>query len=146
MAENVFSSAQENTYQSVSSTYDTNDASVNETHTRIYEYMASTIKLDEMSIPLIDNIDSNSTIDASTNQHKDAVESNANSNVFETKGNTSPSKAMAIGFTYPLLRINDHYYTNNDIVYFSLETTGFIPTIMVKLECSYNDILKAKFN
>jgi len=50
---------------------------------------------------------------------------------------------MAIGFTYPLLRINDHYYTNNDIVYFSLETTGFIPTIMVKLECSYNDILKA---
>lgn len=143
MAENVFSSAQENTYQSVSSTYDTSDTSVNETHTRIYEYMASTIKLDEMSIPLIDNIDSNSTIDASTNQHKDAVESNANSNVFETKGNTSPSKAMAIGFTYPLLRINDHYYTNNDIVYFSLETTGFIPTIMVKLECSYNDILKA---
>ena len=144
MANNVFSSSQENTFQSVTTSYENNsqDSSVNNTHTRIYEYFASTIELDEMSIPLIDDIDSNSKIDSSTGQHDDAKNSNTNSIPFETKGNLSPSKNLAVGFNYPLLRINDHYYGDNDIVYFSLETTGFIPTIMVKLECSYNDILK----
>mgnify|MGYP003571246972 CR=1 FL=1 len=42
-----------------------------------------------------------------------------------------------------MLRINDHYYGNGDIKYFSLETIGFIPTIEVTLECGFNDILKA---
>ena len=142
MAENVFSNPQENTYKSITTNQTNNDASTNETHTRIYEYIATTIQLDEMSIPLVDNIDSNSTIDASTKQHQDASSNNANSNIYKTEGNNSPSKALDVGFAYPLLRINDHYYTNNDITYFELDSTGFIPTIMVKLECSYNDILK----
>ena len=139
---NVFSAPQENTFQNVTTTNDQQDVSVNETHTRIYEYMATTIELDEMSIPIIENIDSNATIDSSTGQHEDVANSNLASTPFETKGNTSPSKSMAIGFSYPLLRINDHYYSNDDIVYFSLESVGFIPTIMVKLSCAFNDILK----
>lgn len=143
MSTNVFSSAQENTFQNVTTTNNTSntDASVNKTHTRIYEYMASTIQLDEMSIPIIDDIDSDATISSSTGQHVDA-NNNINSTPFETLGNKSPNKAMEIGFSYPLLRINDHYYGEGDIVYFALKTIGFIPTIMVKLECSFNDIIK----
>ena len=96
MANNVFSSSQENTFQSVTTSYENNsqDSSVNNTHTRIYEYFASTIELDEMSIPLIDDIDSNSKIDSSTGQHDDAKNSNTNSIPFETKGNLSPSKII----------------------------------------------------
>ena len=139
---NVMSSADENTYQNISNTDSAQDTSTTIEHTRIYEYFASTIQLDEMSIPIIDNIDSNSTIDPSTKQHIDAS-NNINSNPYETKGNLSPSKTMAIGFMYPLLRINDHYYGENDIKYFSMETIGFIPTIEVTLECTYNDILKS---
>jgi hypothetical protein len=39
---------------------------VNTTHTRIYEYLATTIQLDEMSMPVVDNIDSEGVIDPST--------------------------------------------------------------------------------
>ena len=59
---NVFSNPEQNTYKSVSSTNpNEQDSSTvsNETHTRIYEYIPSAIKLDEMSIPLQEDIDSN---------------------------------------------------------------------------------------
>jgi len=116
--------------------------SVNTTRTRIYEYISSTIKLDEMSINLIDNIDSDAAIDSSTKQHIDSAGNNLSTIPFKTEGNRSPNKIMLTGFAYPLLRINDHYYGENDIKYFSIESVGFIPTIQVTLECVFNDILK----
>jgi len=122
---NVWSSAADNTYQAVTTTNTSTDVSTNEQHTRIYEYLSTTIKLDEMSVPLHDNVDSNSEIDASTGQHK--MGSNENNNPFQTSGNNSPSKEMTVGVTYPLLRINDHYYTDTDIKYFSLSCVGLIP-------------------
>lgn len=140
---NVFaqSDSADNTYQSIEKPNNQQDVSVNTTHTRIYEYFASTIQLDEMSIPIIDNIDSDGVINPFSGQHLDAS-SNLNENPYDTRGNLSPDKINTIGFVYPLLRINDHYFSNNDVKYFSLETVGFIPTIEVILECTFNDMLK----
>lgn len=139
--DNVFSNAADNTYQSIKSSNDNSDVSVNTVHTRIYEYIPTTIKLDEMSMSLNNDDSADSTIDPSTKQHKDSS-SNINENINQTVGNLSPDKVMNIGFEYPLLRINDHYYGSAEIKYFSLETIGFIPTIEVTLNCIYNDILK----
>lgn len=136
---NVFSSSQNNQYQSVYSNIE-DDSSTNATHTRIYQYLAPTIELDEMSLPLYDNINSNSQIDSSSGMHFSS--NNTNSNPFQTSGNNSPDKSQTIGIVYPLLRINDHYFTNEDIVEFSLACEGFIPTIEVYLETSYNDLIK----
>lgn len=125
---NVWASSANNAYQSVLTASDTASAtnvSTNETHTRIYEYLASTIELDEMSIPLHDDIDSNMNIDPSTGQHTES--SNENSDPFQTTGNQSPSKQLSIGVQFPLLRVNDHYFTDHDIKYFSLSSAGLIP-------------------
>lgn len=139
-ASNVFSNAQDNQYQSIYSNVE-EDVSTNTTHTRIYQYMGPTIQLDEMSLPLYDNINSNADIDQSTGMHKDA-NNNANHNPYQTQGNFSPDKFQTIGIVYPLLRINDHYFTNEDIVEFSLACEGFLPTIEVYIETSYNDLIK----
>lgn len=145
MSQNVFeqSSPVNNTYQSIEKSDNEQNSSANSTHTRIYEYIATTIQLDEMSVPIEDNYDSNGNIDSSTRQHVDAIGDNTNQNPHETAGNMSPDKSISIGFTYPLIRINDHYYGGESIKYFSLETVGFIPTIELILDCQYNDILKA---
>ena len=68
MNTNVFeqSAPANNTFQLIEKSDKTN-TSTNEMHTRIYEYLSTSIQLDEMSIPIVDNIDSNATIDASTN-------------------------------------------------------------------------------
>ena len=143
MSQNVFEQCAptNNTYQSIEKSNNQQDVSVNTTHTRIYEYIPTTIQLDEMSMPLVDNIDSDGVIDPSSGWHLDSS-SNLNEDPYQTRGNLSPDKLNTIGFVYPLLRINDHYYGNGDIKYFSLETVGFIPTIEVTLECGFNDILK----
>lgn len=144
MNTNVFeqSAPANNTFQSIEKP-DKANTSTNEVHTRIYEYLSTTIQLDEMSIPIVDNIDSNATIDGSTNQHVDAIGDNTNRNPHETRGNRSPDKSLLIGFSYPLIRINDHYYGQESIKYFCMESIGFIPTIELVLECQFNDILKA---
>ena len=140
---NVFaqSDSADNTFQQIEKSNDQQDVSVNTTHTRIYEYIPTTIQLDEMSMPVMDDIDSDGVIDPSSGQHLDSS-SNLNEDPYQTQGNLSPDKLNTIGFVYPLLRINDHYYGNGNIKYFSLETIGFIPTIEVTLECGFNDILK----
>lgn len=139
---NVFTSANSNQYQSVySNDSSIADGSTNDTHTRIYQYTASTIPLDEMSLPLYDNINNNSEIDNSTGLHNDAIP-NANNNPYKTSGNNSPSKSQTVGVCYPLLRINDHYFTDEDIVEFTLACEGFLPTIEVYIETSFNDLIK----
>ncbi len=144
MSQNVFeqSAAINNTYQTIEKSADQQDVSVATTHTRIYEYKATTIELDEMSMNIVDNGDSNGAIDPSTRQHVDATGDNTNVNPLESQGNLSPDKTLSIGFSFPLIRINDHYYGYETIKYFCMETVGFIPTIELTLECQYNDILK----
>jgi hypothetical protein len=94
-----------------------------------------------MSLPLYDNINNNSEIDNSTGLHNDAIP-NANNNPYKTSGNNSPSKSQTVGVCYPLLRINDHYFTDEDIVEFTLACEGFLPTIEVYIETSFNDLIK----
>lgn len=140
---NAIASAEDNTYSNIA-VDSSQDVSINKTHTRIYEYRSSTIQLDEMSIPVVDDDGSNATIDPSTGQHLDASAGNLSGvEPYKTSGNRSPQKSMEIGFSYPLLRINEHYFSANDIAYFELASVRFLPTIEVKLECSYNDLLKS---
>ena len=64
---NVFaqSDSADNTFQQ-RDTSNSIDTSTETTHTRIYEYKATTIELDEMSMNIVDNGDSNGAIDSST--------------------------------------------------------------------------------
>ena len=142
---NVFESATDNTYSSIQTpnlSSSQNSSTQEAVHTRIYEYIPSSIQLDEMSLPLADNIDSDNSIDPSSGQHTDVSDLNGNSNPYQTQGNKSPSRLLSIGFSYPLIRINDHYFAGDNIKYFSLETTSFIPTIELIIECQYNDLMK----
>ena len=99
MSQNVFEQCAptNNTYQSIEKSNNQQDVSVNTTHTRIYEYLPTTIQLDEMSMPVIDNIDSDGVIDPSSGWHLDSS-SNLNEDPYQTRGNLSPDKLNTIGF------------------------------------------------
>ena len=147
---NVFSNSNENIYQNIITNTPSNNTPEKTVHTRIYKLFDASIQLDEMSIPVFDNIDTpfkttgedTSASYATLSETGYKNDSDVDSDPFQTAGNTSPKKSMGIGFLYPLIRINDHYYIDNDIKYFSLESVGFIPTIELILECKFNDILK----
>lgn len=141
----VWSSASENTYQSVTVNNDNSDVSTEAVHTRIYKYSDPTIQLDEMSVPLLSDggISPGSMIDPSTGMHENSKDvANINSNSLNTTGTNAHSSEMTIGSLYPLIRINDRYFNHKDIKYFSLETAGFLPTITLELLSVSNEMQK----
>lgn len=83
-------------------------------HTRIYEKFPPTIQLDEMSMPL-DGMFNGNQENVSTGMTSD-TSSNIQGKNYTTVGNNGVDATLSIGFTYPLIRINDNYYTHNSIV------------------------------
>lgn len=49
---------------------------------------------------------------------------------------------MSIGVTYPLLRINDHYFAPGEIIYFELATVNFTPTVDFRFRIKSTEMLK----
>lgn len=105
-------------------------------HTRIYQMFKSTIELDEMSLSIEGT---NSLVDPSTGIHTDALNSNVNT---KPVGGPNGNIVKSVGSSSPLIRINDAYFSGGQIVKFQLETTGFLPTIMVELRTQTADLVK----
>ena len=49
---------------------------------------------------------------------------------------------LDIGKTYPLIRINDHYFSADEIKYFEVSCFGFLPTMTLKVETVAKDLVK----
>lgn len=108
-------------------------------HTRIYEQAFDTkIQLDEMSLNFSGTA---SIIDPSTGQHID--NSNVSAPPPENTGSAYTSNiTKQVGNVAPLIRINDAYYSSNNVAKLVMDTTGFIPTIILTLVVENQDILK----
>jgi hypothetical protein len=73
-------------------------------HTRIYKMTDPTIQLSELSIP----VNSNTQDD---NKEKSDSENNANEPIpDENKTDSLTGNNEAVGLSYPLIRIADHYF------------------------------------
>ena len=137
----VWSFSNDNIYQSVT----VNNQNISQPkleHTRIYMYQDKTIECPKMSISLNMDIAADNTVDQSTGLYNGTQNLNINSDDVVTKGNKTVDYKMDIGFSFPLIKINDHMYTHNDIKKCVISTTSFIPTIELLLETNSNDILK----
>lgn len=131
---------------------------------RIYQAFAPTIVVDELSVSF-QNADGNFyrtvnnenrlTTDSSTAHSISSDTSDKTKTIRDysgltdndiNNGNNPPglgtNQIYGRGFYCPVLRINDHYFAKNEIVYFELETKNFLPTILVKIRTSLKDLNK----
>lgn len=137
---NVFSNANDNVYNSLQQNNNQQN-NQSDQHTRIYKYSDSTIVLDEMSMPILQGTSNSSVNDVSSN-NTDQDSNNINGKTGTTAGNKSPDQVLSIGTSYPLIRINDHYYTHTDIKKLVISSVDFVPTLELELSVFHNDILK----
>ena len=134
----VWEDTKKNTYAQVGQS--TQNAETETEHTRIYEKFPPTIQLDEMSMPL-DGMFNGNQENVSTGMTAD-TSSNIQGKNYTTVGNNGVDATLSVGFTYPLIRINDNYYTHNSIVQFSVESAGFLPKMQLRLKTIDNTVLK----
>ena len=114
--------------------------------TRIYKYSEPTIQLDELSLPMDGN---NTPINPATGMHYSADSSTATyANVEDMSAGSQklsgnqPDITLEVGATYPIIRINDYYFSQKEIDRMEISCTGFIPTISLEITTANNDLLK----
>lgn len=129
--------------------------------TRILQLNHTKVTVDEMSLD-IDGKKTTISSDLQTGETAIAVEggeiqgeTQANDNSTVT-GTTSPkpeqpgNKASATtgdvvlsaGISYPLIRINDHYFSPQEIISFELATVNFVPTVDFRFRIKSPEMLK----
>lgn len=156
-AENVFSSADSNSFTQAGTNNVENE--VSQDHTRIYSTNDANIVLDELSM-LIDDTNKSQKEDNELPDGSDLTKDTTTeidipaTEEFYLRENNLSNK----GTTYPLIRINDQYYREKDIEFFSMETgynknyldysryqmpmNGFVPTMTLIVRTNDTDSLK----
>jgi hypothetical protein len=59
-----------------------------------------------------------------------------------TRGDSGEDPLASAGVTYPLIRINDHYFSPDEIKSFELSTIGFVPTAKLHFVIKSTTMLK----
>ena len=142
-APSVLSNSASNIYNELTAPAD----EAGHTRTRIYKYSDPTIKVDELSIPLDGQ---NTPVNQDTGMHypssSEGSEKYANVDTAQAmsqkSAGTQPDITLEVGVTYPIIRINDYYFSAEEIDYMEIASTAFVPTLRLDIVTTNNDLLK----
>lgn len=103
---------------------------------RIWQEFAPTIVKDELSWEILGDI-------KGAEKKKLAIEEN---NLQEESANLGKNvgayTAAGAGTQYPVVAINDYYFAPEEIAYFEVDCTGFIPTLVLKVRTKNKELSK----
>lgn len=131
---------------SIDSSLDTSDGSLFVPPPRIYQEFPPTIEVDELSIPYQQedgNFDTSIKTSASAVDSSSSVKSVTNAASKNTQEDLISNQAIYRGYTYPVIRINDHYISYEELIYFELKIIEFIPTIELHILTNFKDLSKS---
>lgn len=161
--ESVIENSSENIYSAIQFT-----EKQPEKRTRIFQLNHTKITVDEMSLDIDgqkttinsdlstgetaissigQNIETNNTdTTTSTSNSTSANITSETASKPEQPGNrasaASSDAILAAGISYPLIRINDHYFSPHEIVSFELATINFVPTVDFRFKIKSQEMLK----